>query len=276
MFCNRSLCNAGCFCFGLSAICKITDGCINLRLYKSLVYIEAKEKLPQLLSCADLISFTVVNSNLSQLSSQMFLNCNQIKSINFINTKLIQIESDAFMGLESLREVHFDGCLLFELEANAFRGLTTLNSLDLSALDLKNIFQKSFNKLDNLIKMNLSHNDFREFPLNMIETLPRLQVLDITNTSLTSLTDTNVSVAGRISLMEPTFLCCYEKIFKCPFLYTRSLCVGSLGRNVRLSLFTYGSILTVANLIMFINTNKLVLRGDGWLGWWMMIKSILQ
>nr|CAD2176582.1 unnamed protein product [Meloidogyne enterolobii] len=118
---------------------------------------------------------------------------NGTKSLNifcekeeYIEDNILAIDGN-FFGFDELGELKINNCRFTQLSAGVFEGLPKLRSLSIigakSLQRLEEYFFRSLTKLESLI---LSDSGLREFPLDGICSLQKLQVLDLSKNLLTS------------------------------------------------------------------------------------------
>uniref|UniRef100_A0A914N5D1 Uncharacterized protein n=2 Tax=Meloidogyne incognita group TaxID=654580 RepID=A0A914N5D1_MELIC len=118
---------------------------------------------------------------------------NGTKSLNifcekeeYIEDNILAIDGN-FFGFDELRELKINNCRFTQLSAGVFEGLPKLRSLSIiGAKSLQRLEEDFFLRLTKLESLILSDSGLREFPLDGICSLQKLQVLDLSKNLLTS------------------------------------------------------------------------------------------
>lgn len=163
-----------------------------------------------LLRLPRLRSLNLDYNRIAALSADIFTPiADRVVSINLARNVIRELPVDAFQDFKVLSSLDLSGSLLLNIEAASFSGLEDtllslnlhgnrlsslpqqpltlhrLRRLDLSHNSLKELPRASFTGLTELMFLNLSNNPLlTSLPLNSLDPLSRLEVLDLTNTGM--------------------------------------------------------------------------------------------
>lgn len=150
------------------------------------------------------------------LPRTLFRGLYNLQSLYLTNNNIAYLASDVFSDLKNLNFLTLDNCCVAptQLPPGIFKNLTKLTILTVENLGIQNLSTEVFGNISQLKKIQLNHNVMQTFPLSVLESLSKLQYLDIRNVPLTCTCDnrllqnwtvnnTNVQVIYLFSLSCP-------------------------------------------------------------------------
>lgn len=173
---------------------------------------------------------------LSILPKTLFRGLYNLTSLYLSNNKIVYLVRDVFSDLKKLNFLTLDNCCMAptQLPPGIFKNLTKLTTLTAENLGIQNLSTEVFGNSSQLKKIRLNHNVIQTFPVSVLQSLTKLQYLDIRNVPLSctcdnsllqnwTLNNANVQVVYLFSLScphDPT-----NKFYK----FDTSVCYVDLG-----------------------------------------------
>lgn len=109
-----------------------------------------------------------------------------LRSLYLTNNMITYLAADVFRDLKHLNFLSLDNCCVgpTHLPAGIFKNLTNLTILTVENMGIENLSTEVFGNISQLKKIQLNHNVMRTFPVTVLESLTKLQYLDIRNVPL--------------------------------------------------------------------------------------------
>lgn len=123
---------------------------------------------------------------LTVLPRTLFHGLQSLKSLYLTNNKINHIPPEAFDDLTSLRFLTLDNCCVgvVNLEPGVFKNLRNVTKLIVENMGIQNFSKEVFGNLTKLRTLQLNHNVMQSINVHALESLPKLQYLDIRNIPL--------------------------------------------------------------------------------------------
>lgn len=176
---------------------------------------------------------------LTLLPPTLFRGLHSLKSLYLGNNRITHIPCDAFDDLTGLHFLTLDNCCVggVNLHPGVFKNLRNLTKLILENVGLQNFTKEVFGNLTQLRILQANHNTMQSIPLDALESLVKLQYLDIRNVSL-SCTCKN-SFLQNYTLHNPDLQVVYLYNLQCPednsktfFNFNTEVCFIDLGEHL--------------------------------------------
>lgn len=128
------------------------------------------------------------------LPRTLFRGLYNLKSLYLTNNNIAYLAPDVFSDLKNLDFLTLDNCCVgpTKLPPGIFKNLTKLTILTVENLGIQNLSTEVFGNISQLKKIQLNHNVMQTFPLSVLESLSKLQYLDIRNVPLTCTCDNSL------------------------------------------------------------------------------------
>lgn len=128
------------------------------------------------------------DNNIKYISPKVFSFSPKLVEINLANNLLTTLDSKTFAKNKELGKLNLQGNPIKALSVELFISNPVLKWLDVSHCELTSLWENSKNKdkalLQNLNYLNISHNRINEVKIIEINTLSKLETLDINNNPL--------------------------------------------------------------------------------------------
>lgn len=123
---------------------------------------------------------------LNILPRTLFRGLYNLRSLYLTNNKITYLARDVFSDLKNLNFLTLDNCCVgpTHLPPGIFKNLTKLTILTIENLGIQNLSMEVFGNISQLKKIQLNHNVMQTFPVSVLESLTKLQYLDIRNVPL--------------------------------------------------------------------------------------------
>lgn len=129
---------------------------------------------------------------LTVLPRTLFRGLHSLKSLYLTNNNIYHLPPDAFDDLTSLRFLTLNNCCVgvVNLQPGVFKNLRNVTKLIIENMGIQNFSKEVFGNLTQLRTLQLNRNVMQSINVRALESLPKLQYLDIRNIPL-SCTCTN-------------------------------------------------------------------------------------
>lgn len=130
---------------------------------------------------------------LNILPRTLFRGLYNLRSLYLTNNYIAYLARDVFSDLKNLDFLTLDYCCAVptRLPAGIFKNLAKLTTLTVENLGIQNFSMEVFGNISQLKKIQLNHNVMPTFPVDVLESLPKLQYLDIRSVPLSCTCDNN-------------------------------------------------------------------------------------
>ncbi|XP_040900101.1 toll-like receptor 21 [Toxotes jaculatrix] len=123
---------------------------------------------------------------LTVLPRTLFRGLHSLKSLYLTNNNIFHLPPDAFDDLTSLRFLTLENCCVgvTKLEPGIFKNLRNLTRFILENMGIQNFSKEVFGNLTQLRTLQLNRNVMQSISVDALQSLPKLQYLDIRNIPL--------------------------------------------------------------------------------------------
>ncbi|XP_013875940.1 toll-like receptor 21 [Austrofundulus limnaeus] len=123
---------------------------------------------------------------LAVLPRTLFRGLHSLKSLYLTNNNIVYLPPEAFDDLTNLTFLTLENCCVgvAQLEPGVFKNLRNLTRLILENMGIQNLSKEVFGNLTQLRILQINRNVMQSIPVNALQSLPRLQYLDIRNIPL--------------------------------------------------------------------------------------------
>lgn len=130
---------------------------------------------------------------LNILPRTLFRGLYNLRSLYLTNNYIAYLARDVFSDLKNLDFLTLDYCCAVptRLPAGIFKNLAKLTILTIENLGIQNFSMEVFGNISQLKIIQLNHNVMPTFPVDVLESLPKLQYLDIRSIPLSCTCDNN-------------------------------------------------------------------------------------
>uniref|UniRef100_A0A6D2VX27 Toll-like receptor 21 n=1 Tax=Takifugu rubripes TaxID=31033 RepID=A0A6D2VX27_TAKRU len=120
------------------------------------------------------------------LPRTLFRGLYSLRSLYVKNNMISYLAADVFRDLKHLNFLSLDNCCVgpTHLPAGIFKDLTNLTILTVENMGIQNLSTEVFGNISQLKKIQLNHNVMQTFPVTVLQSLTKLQYLDIRNVPL--------------------------------------------------------------------------------------------
>lgn len=131
---------------------------------------------------------------LNILPQTLFRGLSNLSSLYLTNNKIAYLARDVFSDLKNLTFLTLDNCCVgpTQLPPGIFKNLKKLTTLTAENLGIQNFSAEVFGNISQLRKIQLNHNVMQTFPVSVLESLPKLQYLDIRSVPMSCTCDNSL------------------------------------------------------------------------------------
>lgn len=131
---------------------------------------------------------------LSVLPQALFRGLYNLTSLYLTNNKITYLARDVFSDLKNLHFLTLDNCCMAptQLPPGIFKNLTKLTMLTAENLGIQNLSAEVFGNISQLKKIQLNHNVIQTIPVSVLQSMSKLQYLDIRNIPLSCTCDNSL------------------------------------------------------------------------------------
>ncbi|KAM4567396.1 toll-like receptor 21 isoform 1-T2 [Fundulus diaphanus] len=156
------------------------------------------------------------NHGLVLLPQNLFKGLHSLRSLYLTNNNIASLAPEAFDDLTSLNFLTLDNCCVgvAKLQPGVFKNLRNLTRLIAENMGIQNFSKEVFGNLTKLRILQLNRNVMQSISVDVLESLPKLQYLDIRNVPL-SCTCKN-SLLQNYTVNNPDVQVVYLNTMPCP------------------------------------------------------------
>lgn len=173
---------------------------------------------------------------LNILPRTLFRGLHNLRSLYLTNNKIAYLAHDVFRDLNNLNFLSLDNCCVgpTQLPPGIFKDLTKLTILAIENMGIQNLSTEVFGEISQLKKIQLNHNVMQTFPVSVLQSLSKLQYLDIRNVPLSCTCENNLLQNWTVNNTNVQVI--YLFSLSCPqdrklrfFNFDTSVCYADLG-----------------------------------------------
>lgn len=157
----------------------------------------AYNKITNFSVCFDVKNLTLSWNRIKSLNKADMVNASSLEILDLGNNFILWIENDTFVGMPDLQWLDLRGNALARISEKTLPS-TTLRYLDVSGNSDLNRFTAVFQPFENLVELNIAGN--ARLASMVLDSGPRLQALDASNTNLTEVPVTPAPLLGSLIL----------------------------------------------------------------------------
>lgn len=170
------------------------------------------------------------------LPRTLFRGLRSLRSLYLTNNMITYLARDVFHGLTNLNFLSLDNCCVgpTHLPPDIFKYLPKLTILTMENAGIQNLSTEVFGNFSQLKKVQLNHNVMQTFSVSMLESLSKLEYLDIRNVPLSCTCENNF--LSNWTVNNPRVQVVYLYSLPCPhdpkvkfYKFDTSVCFIDLG-----------------------------------------------
>ncbi|KAM4581567.1 toll-like receptor 21 [Odontesthes bonariensis] len=193
---------------------------------------------------------------LTLIPRTLFRGLYSLRSLYLTNNKIFHLAPETFDDLTSLRFLTLDNCCVgvAQLQPGVFKNLRNLTKLVVENMGIQNFSKEVFGNLTNLRVLQLNRNVMQSIPVDALESLPKLDYLDIRNIPLTCTCKNNL--LQNYTVHHPNVQVVYLYHLKCPenrnhsfYCFDTKVCYIDLGEYLFFTTAAVIFLFTVAPLL---------------------------
>ncbi|KAK5642789.1 hypothetical protein RI129_008956 [Pyrocoelia pectoralis] len=153
------------------------------------------------LSLKNLTILNLSHNSFSRIGNETFAGLPKLSELDLSYNSIQNLSLDAFKGLSELRQLNLAYNKLQVIDSRVFRYFRSLNTVSIESNQIRNLTQIGLDSLKTLWRLYASGNKLSRLG-NVLQKLPTLEELYLSNTSLVSLEPTSFQGLKRLQKLD--------------------------------------------------------------------------